>query len=123
VTPQDRLAIRVEELNRELDRLRRENERLSKSHSTLRAKKDIAPKPALSLDKQSARRLTSDVGAPAMIAGATVYIWLKILNDVGARTFMGLTTSGFWSDPEILNWVTAGLTICYATAYKFTKKY
>ena len=123
MTQYDRLALRVTDLNNELDRLKRENERLKRSNSGLKSKKDMAPKGAMSLDRQSARRITSDTAIPSALAGGTVYIWLKILADVNARSFMGLSTAGFWSDPEILNWVTAGMTVLYATGHKFVRKF
>ena len=119
----DRLAERVKNLNQELDRLRRENERLRQNQSNLNNKKAPVTKKALSLDAQSARKITSDTATPALISAGVVYVWLKVLDDVGARSFMGLTMAGFWNDPEILSWCQAGIATLFATMYKFVKRY
>jgi hypothetical protein len=77
----------------------------------------------MSLDKQSVQEVGSNVAAPAALAGGVVYVWLAIMDDVHARAFIGLTLEGFWRNPDILNWVTVGLTVMFSAVYKFFQKH
>jgi len=123
MTPSDELSSRVIQLNKELDRIRRENLELLSDRKELRGKKDLKPKKAMSLDKQSVRMIGSHAGAPTLVAGGTMHVLNLILTDVNAQTFMGLTIRGFWHDPQVSGWCVAGLTITFAAVYKFLRRY
>lgn len=115
----DPLARRVEDLNREIDRLRRENENLKS-----------APRPTIShkakkrgsLDSHSVKHISRDVGGPSVTASAIIYVWQKASEDMGLRYALGLSMD-FWNDPEIVNWLTAGIAVSLAAVYKFFKRY
>lgn len=123
MSPTDVLAKRVEELNAALDKERRLNQSLRAERAVLSGKKDLKPKKAMSLDRQSVRMITSHVGAPAGLAGGVQYVFYLILEDVGASTFLGLSIDHFWVDPQISGGVVAGLTLLFATVYKFLRRY
>jgi len=129
VSPVDRLEARVDDLKRQLEHLRRENNTLradrgdaQREARAAQSRRPKPPKPAMSLDKESVQDVGS-VAAPAALAGGVVYVWLAIMDDVHARFFMGLSIDGFWQNPDILNWVTVGLTVVFSALHKFFRKH
>ena len=130
MSPVDRLEARVKDLNRQLEALRRENKTLrSERNEAQRDEKKTAaqakapPPKAMSLNTRDVQKIGSQTAAPAVAAGAVVYIWLAILSDVNARFFIGLSVEGFWRDVEVNSWVTVGLTVVFSAIDKFVRKH
>ena len=117
------LAKRVEDLNRQIDVLQRENQSLRKDRAKLAGKKDIAPKKALTLDRLSAKRIGTDTGLPIGLAQSIQFVFFLILSDVGASHLMGLSIKGFWFDPTVAGGIVSGLAIFLAAGHKFVQKF
>jgi len=106
-----------------LERVRADNKRMSDQLSTLRKKKDLAPKRRGQWDSIATRRVASDTGAPTMAAAITLTVLFKVCEDAHIRSIAGLSVDGFWRDGDITNWTTSLLVVLYAALYKFFQKF
>ena len=114
MSPSDPLEERLKEYIKEVDRLRRQNKELS-------GKKDIPPKKRYTIDRQTATRITEDIGHPTAIANGLMYVMGKVMSGVSrdARYYWHWVTD----DELIYGWTLSLLILLCGAGIKFVRKY